>query len=99
MSRSHLPIFITLARNHLPTCLYLIGPHVRRHLQVLPFARKRFFKKKPREILYESICLMPLKLTERVLPWLVGSLNEDEAQNLLHNMQLAGAFPSVPFLK
>ncbi|VFQ87175.1 unnamed protein product [Cuscuta campestris] len=58
-------------------------------VQVLPFARKHFSKKKQREILYESICLMPLKLTERVLPWLVGSLNEDEAQNLLHNMQLA----------
>lgn len=60
------------------------------NLQVLPLARKHFTKKKQREILYESLCLMPLKLIERVLPWLVGSLTEDEAKNFLKNMQLAG---------
>ena len=34
--------------------------------------------------------MMPLKLIERVLPWLVGSLKEDEARDFLKNMQLAG---------
>ena len=34
---------------------------------------------------------MPLKLIERVLPWLVGSLTEDEARKFLENMQLAGS--------
>jgi hypothetical protein len=29
-------------------------------------------------------------LLERVLPWLVGVLNEDEAKDMLHNMRLAG---------
>lgn len=33
---------------------------------------------------------MPLKLIERVLPWLVGSLTEDEATDFLRNMHLAG---------
>jgi len=33
---------------------------------------------------------MPLKLIERVLPWLTSSLTEDEAQMFLKNMQLAG---------
>lgn len=33
---------------------------------------------------------MPLKLIERVLPWLVGALSEDEARNFLKNLQLAG---------
>lgn len=33
---------------------------------------------------------MPLKLVERVLPWLVGSLSEAEARSFLQNMHLAG---------
>lgn len=35
--------------------------------------------------------MMPLKLIERVLPWLVGSLTEDETREFLENMQLAGS--------
>lgn len=34
---------------------------------------------------------MPLKLIERVLPWLVGSLTEDEVRRFLENMHLAGS--------
>ena len=34
--------------------------------------------------------MMPLKLIERVLPWLVGSVKEDEARDILKNIQLAG---------
>ncbi|KAM7479689.1 hypothetical protein LguiA_027902 [Lonicera macranthoides] len=57
--------------------------------QVLPLARKHFNYKRQREILYQSLCMMPLKLIERVLPWLVGSLNDDEAKNFLKNIHLA----------
>ncbi|XP_048329443.1 zinc finger protein BRUTUS [Ziziphus jujuba] len=58
-------------------------------VQVLPLARKHFSLKRQREILYQSLCMMPLKLIERVLPWLMGSLTEDETKNFLKNMQLA----------
>ncbi|TKY44726.1 RING finger protein [Spatholobus suberectus] len=58
-------------------------------VQVLPLARKHFSFKRQRELLYQSLCMMPLKLIERVLPWLIGSLTEDEAQMFLKNMQLA----------
>ncbi|XP_059638509.1 zinc finger protein BRUTUS-like isoform X2 [Cornus florida] len=58
-------------------------------VQVLPLARKHFSFKRQRELLYQSLCVMPLKLIERVLPWLVGSLTEDEARNFLNNMHLA----------
>lgn len=33
--------------------------------------------------------MMPLKVIERVLPWLVGLLTEHEARNFLKNMQSA----------
>lgn len=33
---------------------------------------------------------MPLKLIERVLPWLVGSLTEEEARGFLDNLRFAG---------
>ncbi|XP_062158173.1 zinc finger protein BRUTUS [Alnus glutinosa] len=58
-------------------------------VQVLPLARKHFSFKRQRELLYQSLCVMPLKLIERILPWLVGSLTEDEARKFLENMQLA----------
>ncbi|MCE3051720.1 hypothetical protein HAX54_050588 [Datura stramonium] len=43
-------------------------------LRVLPLARKHFSPKRQRELLYQSLCVMPLRLIECVLPWLVGSL-------------------------
>ncbi|XP_021645303.2 zinc finger protein BRUTUS isoform X2 [Hevea brasiliensis] len=55
-------------------------------VQVLPLAQKHFSFRRQKELLYQSLCVMPLKLIERVLPWLVGSLTEDEAKNFLKNM-------------
>nr|DAD47569.1 TPA_asm: hypothetical protein HUJ06_017506 [Nelumbo nucifera] len=58
-------------------------------VQVLPLARKHFSPKRQRELLYQSLCVMPLKLVERVLPWLVRSLSDEEAKSFLRNMHLA----------
>ncbi|PON38379.1 43kDa postsynaptic protein [Parasponia andersonii] len=58
-------------------------------VQVLPLARKHFSFNKQRQLLYKSLCMMPLKLIERVLPWLAGSLTEEEIKNFLRNIQLA----------
>lgn len=58
-------------------------------VQVLPLARKHFSPKRQRELLYQSLCVMPLKLIECVLPWLVGSLSEEEARSFLQNMYMA----------
>lgn len=60
------------------------------YLQVLPLARKNFSFKRQQEILYQSLCIMPLRLIERVLPWLTASLTEDEAKNFLKNLQAGG---------
>ncbi|KAA8541256.1 hypothetical protein F0562_025137 [Nyssa sinensis] len=64
-------------------------------VQVLPLAQKHFSFKRQRELLYQSLCVMPLKLIERVLPWLVGSLAEDEARNFLKNINLAAPAPDT----
>ncbi|XVF53889.1 hypothetical protein PTKIN_Ptkin05aG0135900 [Pterospermum kingtungense] len=58
-------------------------------VQVLPIVRKNFSFKRQRELLYQSLCVMPLTLIERVLPWLVGSLTDNDARNFLKNIQLA----------
>ncbi|XP_031248164.1 zinc finger protein BRUTUS-like [Pistacia vera] len=58
-------------------------------VQVLPLARKHFSSKRQRELLYQSLCVMPLKLIECVLPWLVGSLSEEAARSFLQNMYMA----------
>uniref|UniRef100_A0A2C9VNG9 CHY-type domain-containing protein n=1 Tax=Manihot esculenta TaxID=3983 RepID=A0A2C9VNG9_MANES len=57
--------------------------------QVLPLARKHFSATRQRELLYQSLCVMPLKLIECVLPWLVGSLSEEAAKSFLQNMCMA----------
>ncbi|XP_047940642.1 zinc finger protein BRUTUS-like [Salvia hispanica] len=56
---------------------------------VLPLARKHFSPERQRELLYQSLCVMPLRLIECVLPWLVGSLSEEEARCFLSNMHMA----------
>ncbi|KAL8112173.1 hypothetical protein AgCh_019755 [Apium graveolens] len=58
-------------------------------VQVLPLARQHFSPRKQRELLYQSLCVMPLRLIECVLPWLVGSLSEEEARSFLYNMHMA----------
>ncbi|CDO98421.1 unnamed protein product [Coffea canephora] len=78
----------------------LIIETIKRHFQneeteVLPLARMHFSFKRQRDLLYQSLSLMPLKLIERVLPWLVGYLTEDEARNFLKNMQLAAPPPDA----
>ncbi|XP_038981730.1 zinc finger protein BRUTUS-like isoform X2 [Phoenix dactylifera] len=57
--------------------------------EVLPLARTHFSPEKQRQLLYKSLCVMPLKLLERVLPWFVSKLSDEEARCFLQNMHLA----------
>ncbi|CAO1947902.1 unnamed protein product [Urochloa humidicola] len=50
-----------------------------------------FSPEKQRELSYKSLCVMPLKLLERVLPWLVSKLSDDQASSFLQNMSLAAS--------
>eukprot|EP00249_Psilotum_nudum_P024396 c29174_g1_i3 orf=1038-5078(-) len=72
----------------------LIVDTVQQHLldeemKVLPLAREHCSIEEQRVLLYQSLRVMPLKLLERVLPWLVGILSEEEAKSMLQNMRLA----------
>ncbi|KAK1269905.1 hypothetical protein QJS04_geneDACA018521 [Acorus gramineus] len=60
-------------------------------IEVLPLARAHFSPEKQRQLLYQSMCVMPLKLIERVLPWFVSSLSEEEARSFLQNIRLAAS--------
>ncbi|VAH78894.1 unnamed protein product [Triticum turgidum subsp. durum] len=64
--------------------------------KVLPQARVLFSPEKQRELLYRSLCVMPLKLLERVLPWLVSKLSDEEASSFLQNMRLADSCETAP---
>ncbi|KAF8696068.1 hypothetical protein HU200_036956 [Digitaria exilis] len=59
--------------------------------KVLPQARMLFSLEKQRELSYRSLCVMPLKLLERVLPWLVSKLSDKQASSFLQNMCLAAS--------
>ncbi|KQK05031.1 zinc finger protein BRUTUS [Brachypodium distachyon] len=54
--------------------------------KVLPQARIKFSPEKQSELLYKSLCIMPLKLLEHVLPWFVSKLDDANAQSFLQNM-------------
>ncbi|XP_013585922.1 PREDICTED: uncharacterized protein LOC106294801 isoform X2 [Brassica oleracea var. oleracea] len=83
--------FYTKLCSHADQIMETIQRHFHNEeIQVLPLARKNFSFKRQQEILYQSLCIMPLRLIERVLPWLTASLTEDEAKNFLKNLQ-AGA--------
>ncbi|KAM0919555.1 hypothetical protein ACQ4PT_008115 [Festuca glaucescens] len=56
--------------------------------KVLPQARIKFSPEKQSELLYKSLCVMPLKLLEQVLPWFVSKLDEANGQSFLQNMFL-----------
>ena len=43
-----------------------------------------------RQLVYRSLLVMPLRLLEQVLPWLMTLLTEEEAEDMRHNMRLAG---------
>lgn len=57
--------------------------------------RKHISVTRQRELLHQTLCVMPLKLIESALPWLVNSMTANEARNFVENMQLAGSV-SVP---
>ncbi|CAL9042149.1 unnamed protein product [Musa banksii] len=59
--------------------------------EVLPLARLRFSPEKQRKLMFKSLCVMPLKLLERVLPWFVANLSDEEASSFLQNMHLAAS--------
>ncbi|WOL11715.1 hypothetical protein Cni_G20479 [Canna indica] len=59
--------------------------------EVLPLARMHFSPEKQRKLLFRSLCVMPLKLLERVLPWFVAKLSDKEASSFLQNMHLAAS--------
>ncbi|XP_074383346.1 zinc finger protein BRUTUS-like isoform X3 [Apium graveolens] len=78
---------------------HIVGS-IQKHFQneevkVLPLARKHFSPTKQRELLYKSLCVMPLRLLESVLPWLVGSLSEEEARSFLYNMHMAAPVSDI----
>ncbi|CAD5165963.1 unnamed protein product [Musa acuminata subsp. malaccensis] len=59
--------------------------------EVLPLARMHFSSEKQCKLLFRSLCVMPLKLLERVLPWFVANLSDKEASQFLQNMHLAAS--------
>lgn len=56
----------------------------------LQLSEKHLKEKEQYGLLYQRLRVMPLKLLERVLPWLVAVLSEEQAKEMLQNIRLAG---------
>ncbi|KAL6130268.1 hypothetical protein ACLB2K_068649 [Fragaria x ananassa] len=68
-------------------------------VKVLPLLRKNLTIERQQELLHQSLCVMPLKLIERVLPWLVKSLTANQAQTYVKNMQLAAPASDIALVQ
>ncbi|KAK9911964.1 hypothetical protein M0R45_035841 [Rubus argutus] len=68
-------------------------------VKVLPLVRKHLSIKRQQELLHQSLCVMPLKLIEHVLPWLVKSLTANEAKNFVSNMKLAAPASDIALVQ
>lgn len=71
-----------------------ISQTIQKHLldeeiKVFPLARIHCSIEEQQCLVYQSLRVMPLKLLERVLPWLVASLDEEEAKNMLDHIRMA----------
>ncbi|XP_078164190.1 zinc finger protein BRUTUS-like isoform X1 [Carex rostrata] len=62
--------------------------------KVLPIARSCFSQEKQHELMYQSLCVMPLKLLECALPWLVSKINDQERSLFLLNIHFGATLPS-----
>ncbi|KAK9866277.1 hypothetical protein WJX84_001775 [Apatococcus fuscideae] len=67
-----------------------ISDHMsREELEVLPVLMKHLGAAEQRTMMWRSLRAMPLRLLERVMPWVAGKLSEAEEAELLDNMRLA----------
>jgi zinc finger-like protein len=64
--------------------------------QGLQLAGKHLKEEEQHALLYQRLRVMPLRLLEQVLPWLVAVLSEEEAKEMLRNMRLAGSMHLCP---
>ncbi|DBB01633.1 hypothetical protein WJX77_010630 [Trebouxia sp. C0004] len=57
--------------------------------EVLPLLEAHLCAAEQRAMVWRTLRAMPLRLLERVMPWVAGKLNDEEAAEMLQNMQLA----------
>ncbi|KAK1386960.1 hypothetical protein POM88_015138 [Heracleum sosnowskyi] len=62
-------------------------------VQVFPLARQQFSIRKQRELAYQSLCVMPLRLIECVVPWLLAISKDPNSLSLLFSKGLEGLQP------
>ncbi|KAF4367970.1 hypothetical protein F8388_002581 [Cannabis sativa] len=90
--------------SNLCSCADQITETINKHfyieeVQVISLARVNLNVKRQQEILYQSLCMMPLRLIKQVLPWLIGVMTDEEAHNFFKNIQLAAPASDAALVK
>ncbi|KAM6600620.1 hypothetical protein CsatA_020229 [Cannabis sativa] len=90
--------------SNLCSCADQIAETINKHfyieeVQVISLARVNLNVKRQQEILYQSLCMMPLRLIKQVLPWLIGVMTDEEAHNFFKNIQLAAPASDAALVK
>ncbi|CAI5481068.1 unnamed protein product [Closterium sp. Yama58-4] len=73
------------------------------HLQaeeddVFPLLRQHCSLDEQRQLVYRCLLVMPLRLLERVLPWVMTFVTKEEATEIVENMKLAAPEMDVPLV-
>ncbi|CAI5534729.1 unnamed protein product, partial [Closterium sp. Naga37s-1] len=73
------------------------------HLQaeeddVFPLLRQHCSLDEQRQLVYRCLLVMPLRLLERVLPWVMTFVTKEEASEIVENMKLAAPEMDVPLV-
>ncbi|GJP43518.1 hypothetical protein CLOM_g2968 [Closterium sp. NIES-68] len=73
------------------------------HLQaeeddVFPLLRQHCSLDEQRRLVYRCLLVMPLRLLERVLPWVMTFVTKEEATEIVENMKLAAPEMDVPLV-
>lgn len=74
------------------------GHLVDEEIKVFPLARAYCSTEEQQNLVYQCLRVMPLKLLERVLPWLVASLSEEEAKIMLDHVRLAAPASDIALI-
>lgn len=71
----------------------------REESDVLPVLMRSLCAAEQRHMVWRILCAMPLRLLERVMPWVAGKLREDDVQEWLDNIRKAAPPTEAPLVE
>ncbi|MCO5569695.1 hypothetical protein L7F22_023411 [Adiantum nelumboides] len=72
--------------------------HLKDEAAVFPLVQNYFSIREQQALLYECLRMLPLKVLEKVLPWLASLLSEEDLKDMLQNIKHGGPVKDEAFV-